>query len=389
VLAGMKAPVPGTVKFIAQPAEERLGSARARRDARALANPAPQPVFGLHVRPTRVGQIAVHQDPLMAAAGNFTNIVIGRQTRGSQRWSAVDPIVVASQIVLGLPTTASRQVDVAYLPSVLTVGQFVGATAATSCPTGGGYSSGDAWPAAMWPLRRRPPRRKVHDAATRQHMRWLRGSTVTRHATRPHAHETAMPRTLFITLPVTDLPRARAFYTALGFAIDEAFSSPGTACVVVSDAIRFMLATHDQFRAISPKPLILPSEGATCLFALSCESRAEVDALTDAAIAAGGRALHDPEDLGFMYSRAFEDPDGNGFGPVWMDPAAPERRAHRTPAPDPPDGRDTPASPPPTLRGRPRYRFTTGNRRHSPVEPTLGSAVGLSVPTTWPCRSIQ
>ena len=83
-----------------------------------------------------------------------------------------------------------------------------------------------------------------------------------------------------------------------------------------------MLSTHAQFREHSPKPLVLPAEGATCLFALSCDSRAEVDAMTAAALAAGGRSLHDPEDLGFMYSTAFEDPDGNGFGPFWMDPAA-------------------------------------------------------------------
>lgn len=131
-----------------------------------------------------------------------------------------------------------------------------------------------------------------------------------------------MPRTIFISLPVTDLPKARTFYKALGFSINEAFSNESSACVVVSDTIAFMLSTHEQFRRISPKPLILPSEGATCLFALSCESRAEVDAMTEAAIAAGGRSLHDAEDLGFMYSRAFEDPDGNGFGPMWMDPGA-------------------------------------------------------------------
>lgn len=131
-----------------------------------------------------------------------------------------------------------------------------------------------------------------------------------------------MPRTIFLTLPVTDLPRARAFYEALGFATDETFSSETSACVLVSDAIRFMLSTHDQFRQFSPKPLVLPSTGATSLVALSLDSRAEVDAMTEAAIRAGGRSLHDAEDLGFMYSRAFEDPDGNGFGPFWMQPAA-------------------------------------------------------------------
>ena len=79
------------------------------------------------------------------------------------------------------------------------------------------------------------------------------------------------------------MPHARAFYVALGFSINETFSSPTSTCVVVSDAIYVMLSTHEQIRQISPKPLILPSEGATCLFALSCENRAEVDALTNAA----------------------------------------------------------------------------------------------------------
>ncbi len=131
-----------------------------------------------------------------------------------------------------------------------------------------------------------------------------------------------MTRMIFITLPVTDMSRARAFYESLGFSINEQFSGPTSACVVVSEAIYFMLSTHDQFREFSPKPLILPSEGTSVLIALSCDSRAEVDSMTEAAIAAGGKSLHDAEDLGFMYSRAFEDPDGNGFGPMWMDPAA-------------------------------------------------------------------
>lgn len=131
-----------------------------------------------------------------------------------------------------------------------------------------------------------------------------------------------MPRMIFITLPVADIARSRKFYESLGFTINEKFSSESSACVVVSDAIFFMLATQDGFRAYSPKPLVLPSEGASSLIALSCDSRAEVDTLTEAAIAAGGKSLHDPEDLGFMYSRAFEDPDGNGFGPMWMDPAS-------------------------------------------------------------------
>jgi amidohydrolase len=134
VLAGMKAQLPGTVKFIFQPAEEGLGGAKAMLEAGAFANPVPNAVFGLHVWPNRVGQIAVRQGPIMAAAGNFTIIVKGKQTHGSQPWSGVDPIVVASQIVLGLQTIASRQVNVAYLPSVLTVGQIAGGNRSNIIP---------------------------------------------------------------------------------------------------------------------------------------------------------------------------------------------------------------------------------------------------------------
>jgi predicted lactoylglutathione lyase len=131
-----------------------------------------------------------------------------------------------------------------------------------------------------------------------------------------------MNRMIFETLPVSDMPRSRAFYVALGCVIDDAFSSDTSACVVVSESIYFIPATHDASRAQSPKPLVSPSEGANALIALSCESRDEVDAMTDAAKKAGGASLHDAEDLGFMFSRAFADPDGNGFGPFWMDPAA-------------------------------------------------------------------
>ena len=126
VLAGMKAQLTGTVVFLLQPAEEGLGGATAMVADGAIANPKPDAIFGLHVWPTAVGTIGVRPGPEMAAAGNFTIIVKGVQTHGSQPWSGIDPIVVSSQIVLGLQTIASRQVNVAYLPSVLTVGQING-----------------------------------------------------------------------------------------------------------------------------------------------------------------------------------------------------------------------------------------------------------------------
>lgn len=134
ILAGMRAQIPGTIKFLFQPAEEGLGGAQAMVADGALDKPAPSAVFGLHVWPNTVGSIAVRQGPIMAAAGNFKIIVKGRQTHGSQPWSGVDPIVVASQVVLGLQTIASRQVNVAYLPSVLTVGQISGGNRSNIIP---------------------------------------------------------------------------------------------------------------------------------------------------------------------------------------------------------------------------------------------------------------
>ena len=129
-----------------------------------------------------------------------------------------------------------------------------------------------------------------------------------------------MSRMIFVNFPVTDLARSRAFYQALGFSINEQFSNEAGACVVVSEAIFFMILTHGQFRDLSPKPMVDPRQGTTTLISLSCDSRKEVDRITGAAIAAGGVEAHPPEDLGFMYSCAFEDPDGNAFGLFWMNP---------------------------------------------------------------------
>lgn len=131
-----------------------------------------------------------------------------------------------------------------------------------------------------------------------------------------------MPRMIFVSLPVADVARSRGFYTALGFAINDRFSGETTACVVVSDTICLMISPRERLQEFTPKKVLPPAEGTTALISLSCDSRAEVDAMAAAALQAGGSELHPPEDLGFMYSRAFDDPDGNSFGILWMDPQA-------------------------------------------------------------------
>ena len=131
VLAGMKATLPGTVKFIFQPAEEgppdgEEGGAALMIKEGALENPVPDAIFGLHVFPLPVGEVRYRPNGFLASADSFKILVKGRQTHGAAPWKGVDPIVVASQIVLGLQTIASRQLDVTLTPSIVTVGIIKG-----------------------------------------------------------------------------------------------------------------------------------------------------------------------------------------------------------------------------------------------------------------------
>ena len=126
VLTGMKPRIPGTVKFIFQPAEEGLGGAKAMIADGALENPRPSAIFGLHVFPGELGSISTRPGGLLAAADGLSIIVKGRQTHGSAPWSGVDPIIVSAQILLGLQTIASRQINVTAAPGVITVGMIQG-----------------------------------------------------------------------------------------------------------------------------------------------------------------------------------------------------------------------------------------------------------------------
>ncbi|HLZ44425.1 MAG TPA: amidohydrolase [Gemmatimonadales bacterium] len=131
VLAGMRNELPGTVKFIFQPAEEgaptgERGGAELMVEEGALDNPTPSAIFGLHVFPYPAGEIRYRPGGAMAGADAFRIVVRGRQTHGALPWAGIDPIVVASQIVLGLQTIASRQVDVTSAPAIITVGAMNG-----------------------------------------------------------------------------------------------------------------------------------------------------------------------------------------------------------------------------------------------------------------------
>ena len=131
-----------------------------------------------------------------------------------------------------------------------------------------------------------------------------------------------MPQMIFLNLPVKDLPRSTAFFQALGFSFNPQFTDDTAACMVISDTIFAMLLTHAKFESFSPKPIADTNESIEVLTCLSRESRADVDAIVKAAVAAGGSTYNAPQDHGFMYGHGFRDLDGHVWEVMWMDPAA-------------------------------------------------------------------
>jgi amidohydrolase len=133
ILAGMKDRLSGTVKFIFQPAEEgppsgEEGGAQFMVKEGAFENPKPDAVFGLHVMGAAgvAGQVTYRPAGAMASSDRLHIRIKGRQTHGAQPWFGVDPIVVASQVVLGLQTISSRQLDTTQAPAIITIGSIHG-----------------------------------------------------------------------------------------------------------------------------------------------------------------------------------------------------------------------------------------------------------------------
>ncbi|HWU74497.1 MAG TPA: VOC family protein [Sphingomonas sp.] len=128
-----------------------------------------------------------------------------------------------------------------------------------------------------------------------------------------------MTKMIFVNLPVADVAKATAFYEAIGFDKNPQFSNEQASCMVWSDAIHVMLLDHGFYRTFTTKQIADTHKANAALIALSRDSREQVDAIADAAIAAGGRQTRDTEDGGFMYARPFEDLDGHTFEPIYMD----------------------------------------------------------------------
>jgi hypothetical protein len=133
----------------------------------------------------------------------------------------------------------------------------------------------------------------------------------------PSAHS----RKIFVNLAVRDLNKTMAFFSSLGFTFNRQFTDDNAACMVISDEAFVMLLAEPFFRTFTKREPCDTTRQTEGLFALSCDSRSEVDEMVNTAIAAGGSQAMDPQDQGFMYGRSFYDIDGHHWEVMWMDPA--------------------------------------------------------------------
>ena len=134
-----------------------------------------------------------------------------------------------------------------------------------------------------------------------------------------------MPTNIFVSYPTADLDRSVAFYTALGATINPAFTDENAACLKWDENIYLMVLKREFMATFTEKQLADPATTAQVQVAFTRDSREDVDALSEAGLAAGGSEPGPAQDLGFMYTRDLEDPDGNNLSFLYMVPEAAEK----------------------------------------------------------------
>jgi uncharacterized protein len=141
-------------------------------------------------------------------------------------------------------------------------------------------------------------------------------------------------RKLFVNLAVEDLDRSVEFFTKLGFSFDPRFTDETATCMLIGEDAYAMLLTGPRFADFTTRETADPRAATEAILAFAVESRDEVDSLADLALEAGAWPGKEPMDLGFMYQRHFDDPDGHHWEVFWMDPKAAEEgpAAAETPA---------------------------------------------------------
>ena len=124
---------------------------------------------------------------------------------------------------------------------------------------------------------------------------------------------------IFVNLPVENLDRSVEFFTQLGYTFNPQFTDENATCMIISDSIFAMLLVKPYFKGFTKKEIPNTTTDSEVIVALSADTRATVDELVDNAIKAGAKITNEPSDLGFMYSRSFQDLDGHLWEIVYMD----------------------------------------------------------------------
>ena len=139
-----------------------------------------------------------------------------------------------------------------------------------------------------------------------------------------------MSRMIFVNLPVADLEASKRFYEGIGFRNEPKFTNEAAAMMILSDTISVMLLTKPFYSSFTSKQIADAHRTSQVLLCISCDSPAEVDRITEAAKASGGKIDVGPkQDMGgMMYGRSFEDPNGHHWEPMWMDSKFAEQGAH-------------------------------------------------------------
>jgi uncharacterized protein len=132
------------------------------------------------------------------------------------------------------------------------------------------------------------------------------------------------PRKLFVNIPVTDVQRSIDYFEALGFTFNAQFTDATATAMLVGEDAYFMLLNREKFASFTTATVGDPRRDTQAYFALSANSREEVDALVNKAVALGGKHAMPPQDHGFMYGWSFYDLDGHHWEVFWMDPSVPQ-----------------------------------------------------------------
>ena len=131
-----------------------------------------------------------------------------------------------------------------------------------------------------------------------------------------------MFRQIFVTLPIKDMARSRAFFEALGLTFNARFTNEQGACLEIGENFYAMLLVEPFFQGFTTKPICNAHQATEVLLALSVDSRAEVEEVVRKAVAAGATTPNAPQDHGFMFQHGFADLDGHQWEVFWMDEAA-------------------------------------------------------------------